>query len=53
MEPEKILALVKSFGFPAAITVWFLWKIQGFMDALLISQTTMVELMRQLIELHK
>lgn len=53
MDPDKYIALLKAFGFPAAIAVWFLWKIQVFMDALLVTQTQSIELLRQLVELHK
>ena len=53
MDPDKVLVFFKAVGFPAAVAVWFLWKIQTFMDALLVSQTTMIELLRQLIEVHK
>jgi hypothetical protein len=53
MDIDKTIALLKAFGFPAAIAVWFLWKIQVFMDALTVSNTQVVELMRQLVELHK
>jgi hypothetical protein len=53
MDPEKFLVFCKAVGFPVAVSIWFLWKIQVFMDALLVSQTTMTELLRQLVELHK
>ena len=53
MDPEKFLVFFKAVGFPVAVAVWFLWKIQVFMDALLVSQTTVIELLRQLIEVHK
>lgn len=52
MDIDKVILFMKAFGFPAAIAVWFLWKIQVFMDALTISNATMVELLRQLIALH-
>ena len=53
MDVDKYIFFFKAIGFPAAIAIWFLWKIQVFMDALLVSQTQLVELMRQLVELHK
>ena len=53
MELEKIVALIKSLGFPTALAIWFLWKIQVFMDALLVQQTQITELLRQLVELHR
>jgi hypothetical protein len=53
MDIDKFVVFFKAVGFPAAVAVWFLWKIQGFMDALTVSQTSMVELLRQLVELHK
>jgi hypothetical protein len=53
MDMDKIIIFVKAVGFPVAVSIWFLWKIQVFMDALLVSQTTLIELTRQLIDLHK
>ena len=53
MDLDKITAFLKLIGFPTALAIWFLWKIQGFMDALLIQQTTIIELLRQLVELHR
>jgi len=52
MDIDKLIVLLKTFGFPAVIAIWFLWKIQVFMDALTVSQTQLVELLRQVIELH-
>ena len=53
IEFDKIAAFLKLVGFPTALAVWFLWKIQSFMDALLVQQTTAIELLRQLVELHR
>jgi len=53
VDPEKFLLFFKTVGFPVAVAIWFLWKIQVFMDALLVTQTTTVELLRQLVALHK
>ena len=53
MEFDKILSIVSKLGFPTALAIWFLWKIQAFMDALVVQQTTITELLRQLIELHR
>ena len=53
MDLDKILVFIKTLGFPVAIAVWFLWKIQTFMDALLVGQATQTELLRQLIDLHR
>lgn len=53
MDIDKAIALLKAFGFPTAVAVWFLWKIQTFMDQLTVSQTQLVELLRQIVELHK
>lgn len=53
MDPEKFIVFFKAIGFPAAIAVWFLWKIQVFMDASVVNSTLQVELLRQLIDIHK
>lgn len=53
MDFDKVVVFFKTVGFPTAIAVWFLWKIQVFMDTLTASQATMVELLRQLIAVHK
>jgi len=53
MDLDKFVLFIKAVGFPVAVAIWFLWKIQVFMDALLVSQTTLIELTRQLIDLHK
>ena len=53
MDPEKFLVFCKAVGFPVAVSIWFLWKIQAFMDALLVGQALQTELLRQLITLHR
>jgi len=53
MEMDKIIIFIKAVGFPVAVSIWFLWKIQAFMDALLVVQTLQTELLRQLITLHR
>jgi len=53
MDVEKFIVFFKAVGFPAAIAVWFLWKIQTFMDALVTSSALQVELLRQLLMLHQ
>lgn len=53
MDADKVILLLKTVGFPGAIAIWFLWKIQAFLDALTASNVTMVELLRQLVEMHR
>lgn len=53
MNLEMLIAFISKLGFPIFVAAWFLWKIQGFMDALLVGQTQTIELLRQLVELHK
>lgn len=53
MDFDKIAAFVKVLGFPVAIAVWFLWKIQAFLDASVANNSTMIELLRQLVEMHR
>lgn len=53
MDFDKLIATFKAVGFPTAIAIWFLWKIQGFMEAMVANQAAMVELLRQLVEMHK
>jgi hypothetical protein len=53
MDLDKITAFIKTLGFPAAIAVWFLWKIQTFMDAMIVQQTTIIDLLHQLVQAHK
>ena len=53
MDSDKIIAALKTLGLPTALAVWFLWKIQTVMDAILVQQTSITELLRQLVELHR
>ena len=53
MDFDKIIAALKTFGLPTALAVWFLWKIQSVLDAILVGQTQVTELLRQLVELHR
>jgi len=52
MEIDKVIALLGKFGFPTFIAVWFLYKIQIFLDALIAQNATVIELLRQLIQMH-
>lgn len=52
MDVEKLIAFIKTLGFPVAVAIWFLYKIQNFMDMQTAHQATLIELMRQLIALH-
>jgi hypothetical protein len=52
MDLDKISAFVKTLGFPVAIAVWFLWKIQAFMDAMLVNQEQITNLLTQLVKMH-
>jgi len=53
MDIDKVIIFFKTVGFPVGVAVWFLWKIQSFMEAQAVNSAAMVELMRQLIALHK
>ena len=53
MDLDKLVMLISKLGFPAVVALWFMWKIQGFMDAMVTQQTAMIELLRQLISLHR
>ena len=53
MDLDKLTIFVKTLGFPIAVAVWFLWKIQAFMDGISANGVVTNELLRQLIELHK
>lgn len=53
MDLDKLTVFVKSLGFPVVMSVWFLWKIQAFMDTMIVQQATVIELLNQLIRVHK
>ena len=53
MDPDKVIIFFKTVGFPVGVAVWFLWKIQTFMEVQAANSASMVELMRQLIALHQ
>ena len=53
MNIEALIALISKLGFPIVVAVWFLWKVQEFMESLIVGQTQAIELLRQLVELHK
>ena len=53
MDFDKLTIFVKTLGFPIAVAVWFLWKIQSIMESLSANGVLTNELLRQLIELHK
>jgi len=52
LDIDKLVIFFKSVGFPAAVAVWFLYKIQVFMDSLLVNSTAQIELLRQILALH-
>jgi hypothetical protein len=53
MDLEKLLGLASKFGFPGIVSVWLMWKVQAFMDAMIVNQTATTELLRQLVTLHQ
>jgi hypothetical protein len=53
MDVDKVIIFFKAVGFPAGVAIWFLWKIQAFMDAQTVNSAATVELLRQMIDLHK
>ena len=53
MDFDKLIAIVKSLGFPAAIAIWFLWVIQAFFTTIIAQNAVVIELLRHLIELHR
>lgn len=53
MDLDKMIVFLKTLGFPVAIAVWFLWKIQVYMEATAASGVITNELLRQLIAIHK
>lgn len=53
MDYDKLIAIFKAVGFPTAVAIWFLFKIQIFFDTLISQQATLIELLRQLIVMHQ
>lgn len=53
MNLETFIAFISKLGFPIMVAVWFLWKVQSFMESLIVGQVQAIELLRQLVELHK
>lgn len=53
MDIDKLVVLLKTFGFPAAMAGWLLYMIQTHLTSIVVAQNTIVELLRQLVELHK
>jgi len=53
MDIDKLVALLKTFGFPAAMAGWLLYLVQTHLSHIAVAQNTIVELLRQLVELHK
>jgi len=52
MDVDKLILLIKTLGFPIVVAIWFLWKFQTFMETQISQQTTMIELLRRLVEIH-
>ena len=53
MDFDKITAFLVKQGPWAVIAGWGLWNIQTYAEKFLVSNTQIVELLRQLVELHR
>ena len=52
MNWEQLGVLLKTFGFPAAVAGWALWRLDWFMSRIVESQDKIVVLLQRLIEMH-
>ena len=50
---EKTMAFIKVVGFPTAVAAWLLYEFHTFARSLVENQSTALELLRRLIDLHK
>lgn len=53
MDLEKLLALISKYGLVPVAAIYFMFKLQGFMETQIAQNATVVELLRQLVEAHK
>lgn len=53
MDLEKLLAVAAKYGMLPVAALYFMFKLQGFMETQIAQNATMVELLRQLVEMHK
>ena len=53
MDWDKLTIFIKTLGFPIVVAIWFMWKVQGALEQMVVSQAVTVELLRQLLEVHK
>lgn len=52
MDLEKVLLLVSKYGIVPVSAIWFMFKLQSFMEQQVAQNATSIELLRQLISLH-
>ena len=52
MTVEHLIALLKTFGFPAAVAFWALWRLDWFMTRIVESQDKITLLLQKLVEMH-
>ena len=53
MDWDRFIAFFKTLGFPATVALWFMWKVQGYLDIQTAQNAQLIELVRQLIEMHR
>lgn len=52
MDLEKLLALATKYGLFPIAALYFMFKLQSYMEQQIAQNTTVIELLRQLISLH-
>ena len=53
MDFDKLAVIFSKIGFPVAVALWFMFKLQAYLDTMTVQQVQMVQLLQQLIELHR
>ena len=52
MDFDKLSVFFAKVGFPTTIAVWFMWKIQVYLDTLTAQQATIIQMLQRLIDLR-
>lgn len=53
MDVEKLLALAGKYGLVPIGALYFMFKLQAFMETQIAQNASTLELLRQLVELHR
>lgn len=53
MDLDKVAAFISKVGVVPTLLGWLAWELHSFIREVASSQTQMVDLLRQLIDLHK